>query len=278
MPFRFFFVLEPTQGPTQTIVGDVVKRLALLIIASIPLGCVHMGTPLVRDPVDASYVFPRDDARSVDVQLESDGDITVEAGTCSLVQARVRYDARRLEPSTSFEMGPDGDAHVRVSVSNTKPIGRDNDLGVCVSTELPLSLTTDVMRGDVDVDLSGVQLRGVDADLGTGDLSLDFGDASVAQAAIDVDGATSDIMIDAKRSQWTGKNSIDVDVGIGDITLYLPRKVGVRVTVDNGTGDVVVRGLDRQGSAYVNALAASSSDRLEVDIDAGRGDITIIAG
>ena len=258
--------------------GGVVKRLVLLITACSTFGCIHVGSNLVREPVDASYVFPRDEARSVEVQLESDGDVTVEGGSCSLVQARARYDARRLEPSTSFEMGADGDAHVRVSMRQGKPVGSDNDLGVCVSTELPLSLATEVTRGDVDLDLSGVQLRGVDADMGTGDLSLDFGDASVAQAAVDIDAGTGDIVLDAKRSSWTGENTIDVDVGTGDITVYLPRKVGLRVTVDRGTGDLVIRGLDKQDGAYVNALAASSEDTLEVDIDAGLGDITIIAG
>lgn len=258
--------------------GDVVKRLLLLITTCSALGCLHVGNNIVREPVDASYVFPRDEARSVEVELESDGDVTVESGSCSLVQARARYDARRLEPTTAFEMGPDGDAHVRVKMRNGKPIGGDNDLGVCVSTELPLSLTTSVSRGDVGLDLSGVQLRGIDADMGTGDLALDFGDASVAQAEVDIDGGTGDILIDAKRSSWTGDNTIDIDLGTGDITVYLPRKVGLHVTVDRGTGDLEVRGLDKQGDAYVNALAASGEDQLEVDIDAGLGDITIIAG
>ncbi|MCR9165668.1 MAG: DUF4097 family beta strand repeat-containing protein [Nannocystaceae bacterium] len=254
------------------------KRLLLVIAASSAPGCIHVGTNLGREPVDASYVFPRDDARSVEVRLESDGDVTVESGSCSLVQARARYDARRMEPSTAFEMGPGGEALVRVAMHGRKPLRHGSDLGVCVSTELPLRLVASVAQGDVDLDLSGVQLRGFDTDLGTGDLSLDFGDASIAQAGIDVDAGTGDILVDAKRSHWTGESTLDIDVGTGDVTVYLPRKVGLRVTIDSGVGDLAVRGLERRGDAYVNALATSSEDQLSVDIDAGLGDITVIAG
>ncbi len=256
------------------------KRLALPLLALVPLaiGCGHLGEPIGRDPVDAQFVFPRDGARSADVQLLTNGDLSVQGGSCSLVQARARYDAKRANAKTEYALDENGQGLVEVELMGKTGRGGDMDLEVCLSTELPMGVRATSTLGDVGLDLSGVQVRGLGTTVGIGDLEVDFGDASVAQASVELQAGTGDIDIDAKRSTWTGTNEILIEAGTGDVTVYLPRGVGLRVEVESGIGDIDVRGLERDGDEYENSLAATSEDVIELEIEVGTGDVTVIAG
>ncbi len=253
------------------------KRYVLTLLP-LAVGCGHLAEPIGRDPVDAQFVFPREGARSAEVQLLTNGDMSVRGGSCSLVQARARYDAKRANTTTEYALDDNGRGIVEVEMTGKAGRGGDMNLEVCLSTELPMSVRATSTIGDIGMDLSGVQVRGLGTTVGIGDLEVDFGDASVAQASIGIESGTGDVDIDAKRSSWTGTNEIEIESGTGDVTLYLPRGVGLRVEVESGIGDIDVRGLDRDGDEYVNALASSSDDVIEVEIEVGTGDVTVIAG
>lgn len=253
------------------------KRLVLPLL-TLAVGCGHLAEPLRQDPVDAQFVFPRDGARSAEVQLVTHGDMAVRGGSCSLVQARARYDAKRANATTEYALDENGQGTVQVEITGKPPRGTNTDLEVCLSTELPMTVDATSTTGDIELDLSGVQVRGLTTTVGIGELAVDFGDASVAQASISIQAGTGDVDVDAKRSAWTGTNELEIEAGTGDVTVYLPRGVGLRVEVESGIGDIDVRGLDRDGDEYANSLASSSDDVLELEIEVGTGDVTVIAG
>ena len=253
------------------------KRLVLPLL-TLAVGCGHLVEPIRRDPVDAQFVFPREGARSAEVRLVTHGDLSVRGGSCSLVQARARYDAKRANTQTGYSIDDSGQASVEVEMTGKAPRGADMDLEVCLSTELPVSVDATSTVGDIGMDLSGVQVCGLGVTAGIGELEVDFGDASVAQASIEVEAGTGDVTVDAKRSTWTGTNELQIEAGTGDVTVYLPRGVGLRVEAKSGIGHIDVRGLDRDGDEYANSLASSSDDVLEVVIEVGTGDVTVIAG
>jgi hypothetical protein len=247
--------------------------LALLGLAA----CGH-ARGLAQDPVDAQFIIPRDGARSATVHLTSHDALAARAGKCSLVQARARYDARRSEVSTDFTMDTDGHGNVSVALGPKGMNGGSARLDACLTTEIPLRLDTTTGTGDLELDLSGIQLRGLDLASGTGDIAVDAGDGSIAQTAMTVNVGTGDVQLDGKRSSWTGKNSLSVDAGTGDVTLYLPRNIGIRLEVDNGTGDVRVVGLQQDDDGWSNELAATATDSLDIQIDVGTGDVAVIVG
>ncbi|MGH1345386.1 MAG: LiaF domain-containing protein [Nannocystales bacterium] len=252
-------------------------RFALPLL-TLAVGCGHLAEPIGPDPVDAQFVFPRDGARSASVELLTNGDLAVRGGSCSLAQARARYDAKRAHADTQYALDENGQGIVEVELLGKAGRGGDMDLDICLSTELPMNLRATSTLGDIGMDLSGVQVRGLGSTVGIGDLDVDFGDASVAQASITVEAGTGDVSVDAKRSTWTGTNEISIASGTGDVTVYLPRGIGLQVEVEHGIGDIVVRGLEQDGDEYTNSLAASSENVLELEIEVGTGDVTVIAG
>ena len=63
--------------------------------------------------------------------------------------------------------------------------------------------------------------------------------------------------------------------GVGDLTVVLPRRVGVRVTAKHGIGDIDVHGLRQDGDTYVNGAYGSSHVTVNVTIEHGVGTIVL---
>lgn|GEM_PF-2488992 len=254
------------------------KRASVSILVLSLSGCGHLRTPLRQDLVDAEFVVPREDARSATVSLETPGELAVRGGSCSLVKARARYDAARTDARTAFEVDESGHGSVVIALEKSVRPFSEASVDACLTTEIPLQLQAVAGVGDARFDLSGIQLRAFEVASGVGDVAVDFGDASVAAPSMTIEAGTGDVTIDAKRGTWTGENHLDIEAGTGDITVYLPRGIGLHVEVERGIGGLEVRGLDKDGDDYVNTLAASAEDRLEVEIEVGTGDVTVIAG
>ncbi len=255
-------------------------RLAVAIIALAAQGCATIQFPLKQDRVDAVFLVPREGARSSEVHMDVHADLAVRGGACSLVQVRARHDARRSTASVDHVRDEDGRSLVNVTLTTEEAVLFHTSVDGCVSTELPLTLQTRQSAGDATVDLSGVQLRGLQMVTGTGDLNVDFGDAAVAGARLRFETGTGDVEVDAQRTSWTGTNTLHIQAGTGDVTLYLPRGIGIELDVRSDVGDLDVRGLeaDPAEEGYRNALAATAPARLEVEIESGTGDVTVIAG
>ncbi len=269
----------PTHGEVGR-VGDHDVRLSLIIIALATQGCASIQLAFNQDRVDAQFVVPRDGARSSDVRIDTRGDLSVRSGACSLVQARAQYDANRATVSAEHVQDESGNSVVDIKLGTEEAVLFHTSLDVCLSTELPLTLSTKLYSDDAALDLSGVQLRGLDMVAGTGDMLVDLGDATIATAAFSLETGTGDVEIDAKRASWTGENTLQIAVGTGDVTVYLPRGIGIEVEVESGVGEVDVRGLeiDEDREVHRNTLAATASDQLHVEIESGTGDVTVIAG
>jgi hypothetical protein len=65
--------------------------------------------------------------------------------------------------------------------------------------------------------------------------------------------------------------------GVGQLTLYLPQDVGVRVYAHQGIGQKNTRGLYQDGRAYVNDSYGVSDVTLELNVEAGLGKINLLA-
>ena len=77
---------------------------------------------------------------------------------------------------------------------------------------------------------------------------------------------------------WARDLDVTVKAGVGRATLRLPRRVGVRVTVETGIGDVDAPGLKRDGDVYTNDAYGESAVTLRIDIKAGVGKINLDLG
>jgi hypothetical protein len=108
------------------------------------------------------------------------------------------------------------------------------------------------MGGGVgNLDLDGLDLTGLNLDVGAGSTRVDL------------------------SGDWGRDINATVRGGAGEVTMLLPGQMGVRVNAGTQLGRVNAEGLQKDGDAYVNGAYADSDNTLEVDITGGVGLITL---
>jgi hypothetical protein len=105
--------------------------------------------------------------------------------------------------------------------------------------------------GTSDLQLAGLSLTGLAIKQGAGKSSVDL------------------------SGDWTGDLNGALDIGAADLTVRLPRDVGVRVEVNAGVGTINAPGLTKDGNVYTNAAYGVSDVTLRLNIQAGIGRINL---
>ena len=111
----------------------------------------------------------------------------------------------------------------------------------------------------------------IDFGAGKGDLDL----RGLDLESLDIDMGVGDLTVDLSRS-FEKDLKVTIDGGIGSAKVYLPENIGVRVDVDKGIGSVSARGMMKQGDAYTNEAFGNTETSIDVTIDAGIGSIDLI--
>ncbi len=255
-------------------------RLGLLLIAFGLCGCARLQYPLNQDRVDAQFVVPRDGARTSDIRIEARSKLAIRGGACSLLQARARYDANRAKVTAEHVQDERGNSVVDLKLGTEEAVLFHTSLDVCLSTELPITLSTKAIASDSELDLSGIQLRRLGMVSKSGDIVVDLSDAMVANAPFTVETETGDVEINTMRASWTGESTMQISAGSGDVMLQVPSEIGLELSVESETGEVVVQGLevDDDPQVHRNALSSTASEQLRITIESGSGDVTVVAG
>jgi hypothetical protein len=68
---------------------------------------------------------------------------------------------------------------------------------------------------------------------------------------------------------------VDVSMALGELTLRLPRRVGVRITLDKFLASFEPEGLQRDGSGYVTPGYEAAARHLDISLKAAVGGVKI---
>lgn len=194
------------------------------------------------------------DARSVRVEIDMGaGDLEVMGGAEKLLEADFSYNVTRLKPEVEYT---DGTLIVRQPKSSGMPALRgitdfQNGWGLRLSDRVPIDLRVDVGGGAGDLQLAGLSLTGLAVNLGAGVYTVDL------------------------SGDWAHDLSVTIQSGAADISVRLPRNVGVRVKVDEGPSIIEASGLTQNGNVYTNAAYGVSPVTMQVDIEPGIGQINL---
>jgi predicted membrane protein len=74
------------------------------------------------------------------------------------------------------------------------------------------------------------------------------------------------------------KQNFDVDVqgGVGQAKIRLPRDVGVEIRADGGIGSIDTEGLHKEGGRWVNDAWGKSPVTIHMNVEGGVGEIQLI--
>ncbi len=260
-------------------------KMILGIVAGImlvTLGCTSLNLglkiadvgPLERE----SATIALSDVDRVDATIRmATGSLKVKGGADALLDADFSYNVSNWEPQITYDIADSvGRLDIRHADSDAIPIMDEarNDWDLRLNDGVPIDLRVEMGAGDHDLDLEGLVLTELDIKLGAGNMDLTLGDHSELEH-VEIDIGAGDVEISFKGG-WKRDTRVSIQGGVGKTSLILPQDIGVRVTATQGIGAIDVSGLSREGGAWVNDAYKASSYTMEINIQAGIGEIQII--
>lgn len=194
------------------------------------------------------------DAKPVNVEINfGAGDLRVNGGAEKLLEADFTYNVAKLKPEVEFTDGTLVVQHPDVRGYRTLQDITDfrNEWDLRLNNDVPMKLSLDMGAGTSDLQLASLSLTGLDVSLGAGESTIDL------------------------SGGWASDLDATIDAGAGDISIRLPRDVGVRVEVGAGLGTINAPGLKQDGNVYTNAAYGVSDVTLSINVQAGIGQINL---
>ena len=235
------------------------KIAGLLVIAAILLaasGCSLSAQGVRVGPLRTeSRTVELGSAKSVSVEINMGaGELEVSGGADELLEADFTYNVAELKPEVSYSGGklivqlPDVKVGIR-SLWDLDDYRYEWDLRL--NDDVPMEMNVDLGAGTVDLALGSLSLTKLSIDMGAGRVTADL------------------------TGDWQNDLDAQLQGGVGELTVRLPRDVGVRVEIDGGLGEVNAAGLAKNGDVYTNDAYGESEVTLRIDINAGVGRINL---
>lgn len=231
---------------TKNIINIIVLSIFMLISTS---------AAAVEDAHVENKIIPVGSAESVEIDIEMGvGELTLQGGAIkTLLNANFTYKPLEWKPQVKYSI-TNKKGHLNITQPNIENLSTEDHYhgwDLTLKNDLPFDLEMDFGVGECNLDLSGLQLSELDLNLGTGEMTVDL------------------------SGDWQNSFTTEINGGVGDITLILPKSVGARVKIDKGLADVHAEDMKRLGNTFVNETYGTSNITLEIELDIGIGSITL---
>jgi len=212
------------------------------------------------------------------------------------------YDPDRYLPVSDFDtqsgsvllgLKPAGTGGVRV-VSR----GQLSQIAtVALSPAVDLALDLSLGAANADIELGGLRVATLNMKTGASRTVLRFSQpnagrcdlATISAGAADLsilglgnsrcdelefEGGVGRVLLDFSGA-WSSSSKVEVKMAMGELTLRLPRKVGLRITMDKFLSSFEPAGLVRQGNAFQTPNYSSSSRHLDLGLTTAMGGVEV---
>ena len=164
------------------------------------------------------------------------------------------------------------------------------------SPKIPLDLDLDfgVIKGDLD--FSGLQVKNIDIEVGVSKADIYF--EKPTMESFNIEGGVGKLHIEklgnANLKEMTFEGGIgsyeldfsgeyqqdlygDMELGMGKLVLYIPKKIGTRISVDKSfLSSLSIDEAYKNGDVYTNDQWEKSKYNIDLDIETGVGKIEVI--
>lgn len=240
--------------------------------------------------------FNGERALSVDVEYGA-GTLTVGPGQPgTLYRAALRFDAEAFEPETSYENG-----RLHIGIDDAEVRGRHVEGGTLtleLSPRVPLDLDLAFGAAEANIELGGLRIERLEVATGASVTELSFSQPNPIQAEsvtfqvgaarfvatglgnantrmLSVEGGVGEVDLDFSGA-WAADMHATVEMGLGKLTLRLPRGLGVHIEKDGLLAAIEAEGLIKQGNMYYTEGFQQAKRKLNVEIDAAFNAIQIV--
>lgn len=237
-------------------------------------------------------------------------DLEFAAGSLRLAPGRgtelyrmdLSYDGERFEPVSAYDAGrgrvtlglrAEGDGGLRVV--SRRQLRQAANLAFSPDVDLELDLT--LGAADADIELGGLRVAAWRLRTGASRAVVRFSQPNgrrcregrlVAGAAdltvvglgnsrcdrLQFEGGMGQVTLDFGGS-WTSSSAAEVRMAVGELTLRLPRRVGVRLRMDRFLAAFEPAGLLRRDGAFESPGYAEAERKLDIEISTAVGEVKV---
>jgi len=239
----------PNTSSKLTISARIVALAALPLLLA---GCFN-ATRTGPLRTEAQTIQPSG-ATTAKVNLEmAAGVLKLDGGAAEMAQADFAYNVDAWKPVVNYKV-TDGTGNLSIrqpDINTSTLINTRNDWNIRLNSQMLTDLHVSLGAGQSTLNLNRMALSALNVECGAG------------ETVIDLSGA------------WAKSTSVKIVGGVGQLTVRLPKDVGVQVKVETGLGSTSESGLQKNGNLYTNAAFGTSPVTLNLDIEAGVGEVRL---
>lgn len=261
----------------KTRISGLSCLLVVMTMLLLTVGCV--GTTKVGELQRESRTIELADARSVHVDIKmGSGKLKVTGGADKLLDAYFFYNVAEWKPEVDYHVS-DSLGKLIIHQPSSQGIGGiplgnvRYEWDLRFNNDVPIKMNVNLGAGKNYLKLGNLSLTSLDVDTGAGSVILDL-TRSPSLKKLDLNMGAGDVKVDL-TGDWKNDLSAYINGGIGRISLRFPGEVGVYVHADRGIGQINASGLKKDGNVYTNDAYGQSKVTLNIDIDAGIGQINL---
>ena len=219
-----------------------------------------------------------------------------------LYRMNLSYDEARFVPVSDFDVSSRtvvlglraaGQGGVRVVSSNQlKQLA-----SIAISPRADLALDLSLGAVDAEIELGGLRISDLDLKTGASRATVRFSrpngmrcrhatlSAGAAEVSvyglgnsrcdrIEFEGGIGKVLLDFS-GVWSSSAHAKVKMAVGELTLRLPRRVGIRLAMDKFLSSFEPAGLVRTGDSFVSPNYDGAEHRLDLDISTAVGGVSV---
>ncbi|QED49308.1 toast rack family protein [Cytobacillus dafuensis] len=231
------------------------KKLVLgIIIAANLLWITGCSYSVIGKEKDFEIHVQKDKAEKLDITLDAGiGEINVSGGAKDWAEGVIEYNIDELKPKVKYKRtGNTGKMTIEQSdgkVLGIKKGSIKNTWDLQLTNDVPINLEVNTGTTDTDLDLQGLKLSKLDIDGGVGDITVDL------------------------SGDWQESFDVDLEMGVGQSTIILPKDVGVKIISSEGVGSSNFNGFISEGNGvYVNEAFENADVKIVVNTELGVGE------
>lgn len=197
--------------------------------------------------------IPRDQAEQLNIDIEVGyGHVDISGGSDLFASGNVTYNHDKLKPNIEYKLSGDtGNIHMHQKKTKVKMKkgALTNNWDVVLANDIPVDLSVNTGASDTALNLTGMDLQALDIEAGVG------------RTVVDLSG------------EWKESFDVDLELGVGEFTMILPKEVGVKIKSDKGLVSSNFKGFISQGDGvYVNDAYEHADVIISVSTEIGLGE------
>ena len=273
------------------------KRLPAVVTVLVLGGATALAAQTWRTMTSARQLG---DERQLAVKVEyGAGRLRLEPATGDLLyRMELRYDERTMQPVTDYDRRA-GSLHlgIRGTQRGSQRGTGEGRATIALAPAVPTRLELAFGAGEADLRLGGMALETVNISTGASETRVSFdrpnrinarsvrleagaaemtvtglGNARAEQ--IEYEGGVGETTLDFSGA-WNRSARVNVKVGIGAVTLRLPRGIGVRLRKESFLSSFDTQGFTRRGDYWYTANYDRAPIRLDLSVDAAIGSVDV---